>query len=136
MQLKHVVLPAPLGPMSPTISNSLTWRVTSSSACRPPKRMATSCTSRTDIDALRSPGRGVHGEATALQPAPDRHRERAEALGLEEERQHGQQPEERLDDVAGVVLHELDPEGLGDVREVLREEHVAQRERDDAAPSS
>src|SRR5436309_521595 len=38
MQLNRVVLPDPLGPISPTISPSSTCRSTWSSAARPPKR--------------------------------------------------------------------------------------------------
>src|SRR6478672_5159494 len=45
MTLKHVVLPAPLGPMRPRISPSLMWNETSFSATTPPKRSVTSSTS-------------------------------------------------------------------------------------------
>ena len=37
-QLKNVVFPAPLGPMSPTISPAFTVAETSETATRPPKR--------------------------------------------------------------------------------------------------
>ncbi len=46
-QLKNVVLPAPLGPMSPTISPSCTFMLTSSTAVRPPNRIVTPLASRT-----------------------------------------------------------------------------------------
>src|SRR5829696_498747 len=45
MTLKHVVLPAPFGPMRPRISPLLMWKVTSLSATTPPKRRVTSSTS-------------------------------------------------------------------------------------------
>src|SRR5438309_8487793 len=117
MQLKHVVLPAPFGPMSPTISNSSTLMVMSSSACSPPNRMAISFTSRTDIDTLRPTARSrVHREPPTLQPPADRCGERAEPLGLEDQREHGKQTGEGLDEVAGVVLDELDVQRLGQIR--------------------
>src|SRR4051794_39588417 len=42
----NVVLPAPLGPISPTISPSHTWRSTLPSASRPPNRTVTPVQSR------------------------------------------------------------------------------------------
>src|SRR5256885_133110 len=47
MQLKNVVLPAPLGPMTPVTSPARARRLTSSSACRPPKRIDTPLTVKT-----------------------------------------------------------------------------------------
>src|SRR3954470_15380567 len=44
MQLKSVVLPAPLGPIRPTMRPGATSNDTPSSATMPPKRTATSCT--------------------------------------------------------------------------------------------
>src|SRR5882672_1923220 len=44
MQLKSVVLPAPFGPISPTIWPGATSKETLSSATMPPKRTQTSCT--------------------------------------------------------------------------------------------
>ena len=44
MQLKSVVLPAPFGPISPTIWPGATSKDTPSSATMPPKRTQTSCT--------------------------------------------------------------------------------------------
>ena len=48
-RLNTVVLPAPLGPMSPTISFSFTSRVTPSTAFRPPNMMPRSFTSNNDM---------------------------------------------------------------------------------------
>src|SRR3954469_19176014 len=99
MQLKAVVLPAPLGPMSPTISNSLTSSVTSCSACRPPKRIDRSRTSSTDTGALHRGDaavtvRVVHAERLALQPPLDRGDRLTDAAGVEDERL---QQEQRTD---------------------------------------
>src|SRR2546429_234774 len=55
MQLKALVLPAPLGPIKPTISHSLTRRLSPSTATRPPKRIVRSWTSSTDTAALHRP---------------------------------------------------------------------------------
>src|SRR5665647_577906 len=52
MTLKHVVLPAPLGPMSPRISPSLMWKLTWSRATTPPKRKVTLSTSRIRVLTL------------------------------------------------------------------------------------
>src|SRR3954464_8159584 len=91
MQLNAVVLPAPLGPMRPTISYSLTSRLTSCSACSPPKRIDRSRTSSTDTGALHMAGAGggrlvVQREAMALQPALDRRHALPDAAGVEDER--------------------------------------------------
>src|SRR3954471_3946407 len=100
MQLKAVVLPAPFGPMSPTISNSLTSRLTSCSACRPPKRIDRSRTSSTDTGALHRGQaavavRVVHAEPLALEPPLDRCDRLADAAGVEDERL---QQEQRADE--------------------------------------
>src|SRR3954471_186814 len=109
MQLKQVVLPAPLGPIRPTISNSSTFRLTSSRACRPPKRIESSSASRTGIDALRSrASRQIELEALALQPSSDGRREGAQALGLEDQGDDRQHTRQRGDDIDGVVLEEAD----------------------------
>src|SRR5688572_4365413 len=50
--LNVVVLPAPFGPMMPTISYSPTFRLTSCAATRPPNRMVRACVSSTDIGDL------------------------------------------------------------------------------------
>src|ERR1700704_5486946 len=135
MQLKHVVLPAPLGPMSPTISNSSTFRLTSSSACRPPKRIESSSASRTGIDALRPLSAGpVHLEARPLQPSSDGRRHRAQTLGLEDQGEDGEQAGEGGNDIDGVVLEEADR--LAPVGQVLAAEDVQQSEDDDAAAAA
>src|SRR5262245_27063384 len=59
MTLKTVVLPAPLGPISPTMPPSSTSNETSSSATMPPNRRLTFRTERSPTDALcawRRPG--------------------------------------------------------------------------------
>src|SRR6187402_58489 len=104
MQLNAVVLPAPLGPMSPTISNSLTWRLRSSSACRPPKRIDRSRTSSTDIGALhrgRAGVRGVHRERLAGQPARERPDLLTDATGIQRE---GEQQPEGADELRRELL--------------------------------
>ena len=56
MTLNSVVLPAPLGPMTPTIAPRGTQNETASSAVIPPKRTVTASTSsRIDGDALWVP---------------------------------------------------------------------------------
>src|SRR3954447_10374790 len=132
MQLKQVVLPAPLGPMRPTISNSSTSKATSSSACRPPKRIDRSMASRTGIGLFGTrPATGVHLEALALEPTAYGRGDRAQALGLEDHGEDGEHPGERGNDVDGVVLEEADR--LPPVGQVLAAEHVEQGEHDDAA---
>src|SRR5437764_9020778 len=134
MQLKHVVLPAPFGPISPTISNSSTSRLTSSKAWSPPKRIDSPAASRTGIDALRPrPAREIDVEPLALQPPPDRSGERPQPLRLEDEGEDGEDTRQRRNDVDGVVLEEADR--LPPVREILAAEDVEHGEEDDAAPS-
>src|SRR5947207_11524495 len=103
MQLKIVVLPAPLGPMSPTISNSPTLIETSRNACRPPKLIDTSWVSRTGIDALRARSTAdVQSETAPLEPPPDRRGDRPQPLRLEDQREDGQDAGHDLDDIAGI----------------------------------
>src|SRR5438309_262433 len=72
MQLNSVVLPAPLGPMMPTISHSPACSVTFCNALTPPKWMLTSSTSSTDIADLHLLHRtSVDVEPAAKQPLPD-----------------------------------------------------------------
>src|SRR3954454_5320441 len=105
MQLKIVVLPAPLGPIRPTISNSPTLMLTSRRACRPPKRIETPSVSRTGIDSLRArAAAGVHAEALALQPPADGCGDRAEPIGLEDQGEDGEDARQNLDHIAGVGL--------------------------------
>src|SRR5882672_3210455 len=73
MQLKMVVLPAPLGPMSPTIWPRPTLNDTSSLATSPPKRLVTFWTSRSALmGPPRSPGaaRGGAVMETGSRAAP------------------------------------------------------------------
>src|SRR6266850_2854292 len=56
MQLKSVVLPAPFGPMSPTMRPGATSKETRLSATMPAKRTATSCTRRSACPASAAKG--------------------------------------------------------------------------------
>src|SRR5947207_3308957 len=92
MMLKVVVLPAPLGPMTPTISHSLACRVTLRAACTPPKRMEQPRTSSTDI---AHPHFGFVGVLEAEPPAPQPALQRPDLLahpagmtGKGEQQQH------------------------------------------------
>jgi len=60
---KRVVLPAPLGPMSPTISPGATDRLTSSSARMPPKLTLTP-----ETDKMGSTPAAAGGGASTLLP--------------------------------------------------------------------
>src|SRR5687768_13819498 len=97
MQLNSVVLPAPFGPMSPTISHSLTRRDTSERAWTPPKRIEMPVASSTTRFPLLAPGRSSRpsvppelerfaaqplGEGTDLLP----HAARVEDQGSQEQR--------------------------------------------------
>src|SRR5436305_6008063 len=103
--LNVVVLPAPFGPMMPTISNSPTVMLTSRAACTPPNRMDRSRASSTDIGdhhLLHATGRPV--EALARDPELD---------GLDE-----------LTDAAGQSgQHDEQEHGPDDARRPLRREH-------------
>src|SRR5262245_1381059 len=80
MQLKSVVLPAPLGPMSPTISRGSIESVTSRLATRPPKRLVVPVTERSGAIASALPLEAERGGALGLagpageppDPAPPR----------------------------------------------------------------
>src|ERR1700758_510377 len=90
MQLNAVVLPAPLGPISPTISYSFTSSVRSDSACRPPNRIDRSLTSSTDTGALHRGraglGRRMELEAMARHPARDGLELRTDPASVEQQR--------------------------------------------------
>src|SRR5215470_15215492 len=73
MTLKSVVLPAPLGPMMPTISPGAARRETSRTAVSPPKRLVTASSS-----SIGAPGAEALAEP-ADQPAPHVAEGRAEA---------------------------------------------------------
>src|SRR4051812_22046031 len=87
MQLKSVVLPAPLGPIRPTISHSSTLSETSSSACKPPKRIDTLSSSSTDMATacIRFVCIVVHGEPVPGQPSTDGPNDLAEASRIHDE---------------------------------------------------
>src|SRR3954453_22875414 len=106
MQLKAVVLPAPFGPISPTISHSSTERFRLSIAVRPPKRMVRSRTSSTDIAALHGADacaavRVVQRELVAGEPAAERPDDLTETARVED---HGLQEQHRADEVGDVEL--------------------------------
>src|SRR5215510_4984227 len=102
MMLKVVVLPAPLGPMTPTISHSPADRVTFRAACTPPKRIEQPRTSSTDIAHPHFRVVGVlEAEPPAPQPpldGPDLLAHPARMAGEGEQQQH------RPDDDRGVLL--------------------------------
>src|SRR5438445_8570106 len=102
MMLKVVVLPAPLGPMRPTISHSPARSVTSLAACTPPKRMEQPRVSSTDIGhphlALAVL---VDVEPLAPQPTLEGPDLLADASRMGGE---GEQQQQRPDDQGGVLL--------------------------------
>src|SRR5438309_681565 len=127
MMLKVVVLPAPLGPMTPTISHSPARRLTSRAAWTPPKRIEQRCTSSTDI---AHPDLGVMGvleaEPPAPQPALDGPDLLAHPTGVAGE---GEQQQHRSDDDGGVLLgQDLEPGHAEPAAEQLVEEVPHQRE--------
>src|SRR5215470_7529156 len=98
MQLKSVVLPAPFGPMRPTISRGSIESVTFRLATRPPKRLVVPVTERSGaiasalpLEAERGRTRGVarpageprhpprprQGQEPVRPPAGDEHDDRA-----------------------------------------------------------
>src|SRR3712207_2355705 len=89
--LKSVVLPAPLGPITPTISCSWIFTLTSRLAWTPPKRLAMPRASSTDIGDLHllRPLR-VRVELPARQPALERPDLLADAAGRRYQRQQQQ----------------------------------------------
>src|SRR5206468_9965265 len=119
MQLDAVVLPAPFGPISPTISHSFTARLRLSIAVRPPKRMVRSCTSSTDTAATapeRSTGRVafcvVQRERLAAEPAGERPQHLTEPARVEDD---GLQQQHRTDEVLDgrfVVGVPVEPTGV------------------------
>src|SRR5215831_2054067 len=97
MQLKSVVLPAPLGPMSPTISPDSMVSETSRLATRPPNRLVHDSTSRRGGTASASGRRRGRAVEESAHPAPPWQRE--EPVGAPARDQH--------DD--GAVDDEVDP---------------------------
>src|SRR4051794_29129539 len=67
MQLKSVVLPAPFGPIRPTMLPGATSNDTPSSATMPPKRTATSCTRSSACPASAVKGTSSSGNSTELE---------------------------------------------------------------------
>src|SRR4051794_12489761 len=135
MQLNNVVLPAPFGPINPTISHSSTLRETLSRASRPPKRMEMLSSSSTDMGTARI--RGVllvmEAERTSSQPAADRSDDLAEPTRIHDE---CLQQQYRPDEAGDVVLVVDVPAAAMDGAEEPVEEWVQEaeeRRRDDGA---
>src|SRR6201999_831715 len=63
MQLKKVDLPAPFGPIKPTISPASTRRLASASAVKPPNARLTPCASSSMGALRRAPRAGEAAEA-------------------------------------------------------------------------
>src|SRR5687768_15250159 len=104
MMLNVVVLPAPLGPMTPTISHSPARSVTSRAAWTPPKRMEQPRTSSTDIAHPHFRLVGVlEAEPPAAQPALQRQDLLAHAAGMARQRE---QQEHGADHDRGVLLRQ------------------------------
>src|SRR6185369_255738 len=85
-----VVLPAPLGPISATISPGMTWALTLSTARRPPKLLQTPLTVNSGSAIATSP---------RLEASP---RDAGKAVGQE---QHH-------DDQHDAVQHQIEPDGV------------------------
>src|SRR2546423_7784957 len=107
MQLKAVVLPAPLGPISPTISHSSTRRLTPSIAVKPPNRMVSSRTSSTDIAASGKRGCGgvavllVERERVSGEPPGERTQHLPKTARIEDD---GLQQQHSADQIGDVLL--------------------------------
>src|ERR1041384_8468690 len=99
MMLNVVVLPAPFGPMTPTISHSPARSVTFRAACTPPKRMEQPRTSSTDIAHPHFRFVSVlEAEPPAPQPALQRPDLLAHTTGMPrqgEQQQHRPDPDGR-----------------------------------------
>src|SRR5437764_15267702 len=111
MQLKAVVLPAPLGPIMPTISHSSTVRLIPSTAVKPPNRMVRLRTSSTDTGTLHRAGTGVcvgvvEGEPVPGEPARERPDHLTETARVEHNRLQQQRRTDHVGDVELVVAVE------------------------------
>src|SRR3978361_469679 len=99
MTLKHVVLPAPFGPISPRISPGLMSKETSLSAARPPKRMVTvASSSKGAMGASFQVGIAFAGVVEGHQllvglPSSAVHPPRQQALRTEDHHHHEHDPE-------------------------------------------
>src|ERR1044072_5557046 len=92
MMLNVVVFPAPLGPMTPTISHSPACSVTFLAACTPPKRIEQPRTSSTDIAHPHFALVGVpETEPATAQPALQRPDLLPDPAGMAGEREDQQQ---------------------------------------------
>src|SRR5712692_8833229 len=97
MQLMSVVLPEPFGPMRPSRSPALTWRLTRLSAVKPPKRLVRPSTSRSAPATGRLPSADPPGQAE--NPLGGQHDED------DEEDAHDQQIQRGGDRHRGHLLH-------------------------------
>src|SRR3954467_7039187 len=133
MQLKRVVLPAPFGPINPTISHSSTLSETSSRASRPPKRMEMPSSSSTDMGTACVSGvlLVMEAERTAGEPAADGSDNLSEPTRIHDE---CLQQQYRADETRDVVLVVDVPTAAVDGAEEPVEKRVQQaeeRRRDD-----
>src|SRR2546427_2364393 len=115
-RLKQVVLPAPLGPIRPTISPLSTVRSTRLTAARPPNSRVSSRASRIATKSGRRARRGRRGRAPGSEPG-ERPRQRDETAGQEQDgQQHGDREEDRLVRASSERLREQRQEGRADDR--------------------
>src|SRR5262244_4203995 len=123
-RLKQVVLPAPLGPIRPTISPLSTVRSTRLTAASPPKSRVSSRVSRRATKSGRRTGRGRRGGAPPSEPG-ELPGQGDETAGQEEDReQHRDREEDRL--------VRASPERLGEQRQ---EDRADDRPGEVAAPA-
>src|SRR5881397_2766387 len=114
MQLKAVVLPAPLGPIRPTISHSSTDRFSPSMAVSPPKRMVRSRTSSTGTAPVHRADaavaiRVVQREPLTGEPAAERPDHLPEPTRVHDHRLEQQRRTDDVGDVELVVVVEVEP---------------------------
>src|SRR5262245_46020679 len=135
MRLKSVVLPAPFGPMIPTISPAPTANDTSVSARKPPNRLLTERTSRSGgIGPSRLPVAGSQADQAARKIDHDDHQQdRVEHLaggghlpGVLE-----RQVAEHLADAAEEHRSQHGPEGGAGATDHRPEHHVELRLEDE-----
>src|SRR6516162_2966841 len=133
MMLNSVVLPAPLGPISPKISPSSTVNDTSSKARSPPKRRDTRSQTSTppspqegredtarQVDRHQDEDRAVQQQAVLAQKAQRLRQDREDDASDDRPQERGRPAEDRIgQDVDR--LSEAGLRGVDDVREVDRE---------------